>query len=93
MGDDYMESQDSVMNELQNRPSELSEPSVADPAKDYGDMMGFDDGNYDDEDGNNFRGNRGRGNFRSVASQGHVFCVRGMYRHNVYVKSTTQNSL
>lgn len=66
MGDDYMETQDSAMSEIQqNRTSEISEN--ADPSKDYGgDMMGFDDGGYDDEEGNNFRGNRGRGNFRLV---------------------------
>lgn len=66
-----MDGQDSVMSELQNRSNEMNQMSDAsglDPGKDYSDMMPFDDGNYDDEDGNNFRGNnRGRGNFRSVS--------------------------
>ncbi|CAH0730694.1 unnamed protein product, partial [Brenthis ino] len=64
MEDEYMDTQDSGMNDVINRSNEVSD-SVSDPSKDFGDTSGYDDGFDDDDPGNSFRGGRGgRGNFR-----------------------------
>ncbi|XP_039762266.1 transcription elongation regulator 1 isoform X2 [Pararge aegeria] len=64
MEDEYMDSQDSGMNDSANRSGDGND-SINDASKDFTDLTGYDD-NYDDEDGgNSFRGGRGgRGNFR-----------------------------
>lgn len=58
-----MDSQDSVVNEVVNRANEVGE-NVVDSTKDFGDGVSYDEGYDDEEGGNNFRGGRGRGNFR-----------------------------
>lgn len=64
MEDEYMDTQDSGMNDVINRANEGGD-SVSDPSKDFGDTSGYDDGFDDDDSGNSFRGGRGgRGNFR-----------------------------
>ena len=65
MEEEYIDSQDSAVTEVVNRASEVSE-NLVDSTKDFGDVVavGFDENYEDDEGGNNFRGGRGRGNFR-----------------------------
>lgn len=63
MEEEYIDSQDAAVTEAVNRSnSEVSE----DTTKDFGDVVavGFDENYEDDDGGNNFRGGRGRGNFR-----------------------------
>lgn len=61
MDDEYMDTQEvQAVNEAGNNDS-VPDPSLV---KDFGDSSNFDDGYDEDESGNNFRGNRGRGNFR-----------------------------
>lgn len=64
MEEEYMDTQDSGMNDVINRASDGND-SAGDPTKDFGDASSYDDA-FDDEDGgNSFRGGRGgRGNFR-----------------------------
>ncbi|CAH2062516.1 unnamed protein product, partial [Iphiclides podalirius] len=62
MDEEYMDAQDSVMNEVNTR-SEGTD-IVGEPPKDIVEVLGYDE-SYDDDEGNNsFRGGRGRGNFR-----------------------------
>lgn len=65
MEEEYIDSQDAAVNEVVNRTSEVSE-NLVDSTKDFGDVVagGFEEGFEEDEGGNNFRGGRGRGNFR-----------------------------
>jgi hypothetical protein len=63
MGDEYMDTQDSLLSEMQKMVAKEIVDSANELPKDYNDMMGYDDGSYEDEDGS-FRGGRGRGNFR-----------------------------
>ncbi|KAJ8704155.1 hypothetical protein PYW07_013449 [Mythimna separata] len=65
MEEEYIDSQDAAVNEVV-RNSEVSE-NLVDSTKDFGDVVavGFEEAFDDDEGGNNFRGGRGRGNFRS----------------------------
>uniref|UniRef100_A0A2A4K6J8 Transcription elongation regulator 1 n=1 Tax=Heliothis virescens TaxID=7102 RepID=A0A2A4K6J8_HELVI len=64
MEEEYIDSQDSAVNEVVNRSNEVSEHLV-DSTKDFGDVVGYDEGYEDEDGGNSFRGGRGRGNFRS----------------------------
>ncbi|XP_039762270.1 transcription elongation regulator 1 isoform X6 [Pararge aegeria] len=70
MEDEYMDSQDSGMNDSANRSGDGND-SINDASKDFTDLTGYDD-NYDDEDGgNSFRGGRGgRGNFSRGRGRG-----------------------
>lgn len=63
MEEEYIDSQDSAVNEVVNRNSEVSE-NLVDSAKDFADVVGYDEGYEEDEGGNSFRGGRGRGSFR-----------------------------
>ncbi|XP_063543558.1 transcription elongation regulator 1-like isoform X3 [Cydia strobilella] len=62
MEEEYVDAQDSGMNEAVNRGSDGND-NIGDGSKDFGDMS-YDDGYEDDDGGNGFRGGRGRGNFR-----------------------------
>ncbi|XP_026746675.1 transcription elongation regulator 1 isoform X1 [Trichoplusia ni] len=64
MEEEYIDSQDSAVNEVVNRNSEVSE-NLVDSTKDFGDVVGYDEGYEEEEGGNSFRGGRGRGSFRS----------------------------
>lgn len=59
-----MESQDLTGAEVA-RASDGLEPGIEIP-KEYGEPTGYDEVYEDDDGSNNFRGNRGRGNFRFV---------------------------
>ncbi|XP_063631864.1 uncharacterized protein LOC134803087 [Cydia splendana] len=62
MEEEYVDAQDSGMNEAVNRGSDGND-NIGDGSKDFGDMN-YDDSYEDDDGGNGFRGGRGRGNFR-----------------------------
>uniref|UniRef100_A0A2H1VK84 SFRICE_007308 n=1 Tax=Spodoptera frugiperda TaxID=7108 RepID=A0A2H1VK84_SPOFR len=65
MEEEYnIETQDPVVNDVVNRASEGNE-NLVDGAKDFGDVVAYDEGYEDEEGGNSFRGGRGRGSFRS----------------------------
>ncbi|XP_053623455.1 transcription elongation regulator 1-like isoform X2 [Plodia interpunctella] len=64
MDDEYMDTQDSQAANDNSVSSGVSNVMPVDISKDFNDSSAYDD-NYDDDDGgNNFRLNRGRGNFR-----------------------------
>ncbi|KAH9629688.1 hypothetical protein HF086_001501, partial [Spodoptera exigua] len=65
MEEEYnIETQDPVVNDVVNRANEGNE-NIVDGAKDFGDVVAYDEGYEDEEGGNSFRGGRGRGSFRS----------------------------
>ncbi|XP_050359365.1 transcription elongation regulator 1 isoform X2 [Nymphalis io] len=64
MEDEYMNTQDSSMNDVINRNSEASD-NISDASKDFVDPASYDESFEDEDGGNGFRGGRGgRGNFR-----------------------------
>ncbi|XP_047542008.1 transcription elongation regulator 1 isoform X2 [Vanessa atalanta] len=64
MEDEYMNTQDSGMNDVINRSSEGND-SISETSKDFVDPANYDDSFEDEDGGNSFRGGRGgRGNFR-----------------------------
>ncbi|XP_045781405.1 transcription elongation regulator 1-like isoform X2 [Maniola jurtina] len=70
MEDEYMDAQDSSMNDSANRGSDGND-SMSDASKDFGDQSGYDDNYEDDDGGNGFRGGRGgRGNFSRGRGRG-----------------------
>ncbi|XP_068626057.1 transcription elongation regulator 1 isoform X2 [Battus philenor] len=60
MDEEYMDSQESGMNEVSNRGD--GSDNLTDAPKDIAESLGFDE-SYEEDDGGGFRG-RGRGNFR-----------------------------
>ncbi|CAH1641939.1 unnamed protein product [Spodoptera littoralis] len=65
MEEEYnIETQDPVANDVVNRANEGNE-NLVDSAKDFGDVVAYDENYEDEEGGNSFRGGRGRGSFRS----------------------------
>ncbi|XP_022835100.1 transcription elongation regulator 1 isoform X5 [Spodoptera litura] len=65
MEEEYnIETQDPVANDVVNRGNEGNE-NLVDSAKDFGDVVAYDENYEDEEGGNSFRGGRGRGSFRS----------------------------
>lgn len=59
MEDGYMEQQDVSLNEVSR-----SDAPEAEAGKDFAEYTGYEEGYEEEDGGNNFRGNRGRGSFR-----------------------------